>query len=160
MMLIKGFLRKHKWFLPYLRIGSFVASTIYLQVCIFNLFDLAAVFRCNFSLKHSHWLILVFIRWICCWVLQLQGHQFNLYCCVFMFYVFFLLSLELCTHVLKQNLHCFSPFLHCFLCNLKMEVLILQWAEVLSADAFSAFEDAGLDDSKVWWWQGLSRTDP
>lgn len=28
---------------------------------------------------------------------------------------------------------------------------ILQWAEVLSADAFSAFEDAGLDDSKVSW---------
>lgn len=26
---------------------------------------------------------------------------------------------------------------------------ILQWAEVLSADAFSAFEDAGLDNSKV-----------
>lgn len=25
----------------------------------------------------------------------------------------------------------------------------LQWAEVLSADAFSAFEDAGLDDIKV-----------
>ena len=24
-----------------------------------------------------------------------------------------------------------------------------QWAEVLSADAFSAFEDAGLDDNKV-----------
>ena len=30
-------------------------------------------------------------------------------------------------------------------------MLILQWAEVLSADAFSAFEDAGLEDSKVWW---------
>lgn len=28
---------------------------------------------------------------------------------------------------------------------------ILQWAEVLSADAFSAFEDAGLDNSKVSW---------
>lgn len=26
----------------------------------------------------------------------------------------------------------------------------MQWAEVLSADAFSAFEDAGLDDDKVW----------
>ena len=26
---------------------------------------------------------------------------------------------------------------------------IWQWAEVLSADAFSAFEDAGLDDNKV-----------
>jgi len=26
----------------------------------------------------------------------------------------------------------------------------LQWAEVLSADAFSAFEDAGLDNHKVW----------
>jgi Zn-dependent oligopeptidase len=25
----------------------------------------------------------------------------------------------------------------------------LQWAEVLSADAFSAFEDAGLDDTEV-----------
>jgi len=25
----------------------------------------------------------------------------------------------------------------------------LQWAEVLSADAFSAFEDAGLDNDKV-----------
>lgn len=25
-----------------------------------------------------------------------------------------------------------------------------QWAEVLSADAFSAFEDAGLNDIKVW----------
>ena len=28
-------------------------------------------------------------------------------------------------------------------------MIILQWAEVLSADAFSAFEDAGLDDKKV-----------
>ncbi|XWS41686.1 hypothetical protein CRYUN_Cryun17cG0103900 [Craigia yunnanensis] len=28
-------------------------------------------------------------------------------------------------------------------------MLILQWAEVLSADAFSAFEDAGLEDSKA-----------
>lgn len=28
--------------------------------------------------------------------------------------------------------------------------LTLQWAEVLSADAFSAFEDAGLDSDKVW----------
>ena len=28
---------------------------------------------------------------------------------------------------------------------------MLQWAEVLSADAFSAFEDAGLNDSKVCW---------
>ena len=28
-------------------------------------------------------------------------------------------------------------------------MMILQWAEVLSADAFSAFEDAGLDDEKV-----------
>lgn len=27
----------------------------------------------------------------------------------------------------------------------------LQWAEVLSADAFSAFEDAGLDSDKVCW---------
>ena len=27
--------------------------------------------------------------------------------------------------------------------------VILQWAEVLSADAFSAFEDAGLDSEKV-----------
>lgn len=27
----------------------------------------------------------------------------------------------------------------------------LQWAEVLSADAFSAFEDAGLNDEKVLW---------
>lgn len=27
----------------------------------------------------------------------------------------------------------------------------LQWAEVLSADAFSAFEDAGLNDEKVRW---------
>jgi Zn-dependent oligopeptidase len=26
----------------------------------------------------------------------------------------------------------------------------MQWAEVLSADAFSAFEDAGLDDNKVY----------
>ena len=26
----------------------------------------------------------------------------------------------------------------------------VQWAEVLSADAFSAFEDAGLDDIKVY----------
>lgn len=26
---------------------------------------------------------------------------------------------------------------------------VWQWAEVLSADAFSAFEDAGLDDNKV-----------
>lgn len=29
------------------------------------------------------------------------------------------------------------------------EKIVLQWAEVLSADAFSAFEDAGLNDSKV-----------
>lgn len=29
--------------------------------------------------------------------------------------------------------------------------IYLQWAEVLSADAFSAFEDAGLNDSKVGW---------
>ena len=28
-------------------------------------------------------------------------------------------------------------------------VLILQWAEVLSADAFSAFEDVGLDNDEV-----------
>lgn len=28
-------------------------------------------------------------------------------------------------------------------------ILLLQWAEVLSADAFSAFEDAGLNDDKV-----------
>ena len=28
-------------------------------------------------------------------------------------------------------------------------MFVLQWAEVLSADAFSAFEDAGLDDDKV-----------
>ena len=27
---------------------------------------------------------------------------------------------------------------------------VVQWAEVLSADAFSAFEDAGLDDIKVY----------
>jgi Zn-dependent oligopeptidase len=26
---------------------------------------------------------------------------------------------------------------------------LIQWAEVLSADAFSAFEDAGLDNEKV-----------
>jgi hypothetical protein len=32
---------------------------------------------------------------------------------------------------------------------LKAYFCIWQWAEVLSADAFSAFEDAGLDDSKV-----------
>lgn len=28
-------------------------------------------------------------------------------------------------------------------------ILTIQWAEVLSADAFSAFEDAGLDNNKV-----------
>ena len=28
-------------------------------------------------------------------------------------------------------------------------MLFLQWAEVLSADAFSAFEDAGLSDIEV-----------
>ena len=28
-------------------------------------------------------------------------------------------------------------------------MIILQWPEVLSADAFSAFEDPGLDDNKV-----------
>ena len=28
-------------------------------------------------------------------------------------------------------------------------MIILQWAEVLSVDAFSVFEDAGLDDKKV-----------
>jgi hypothetical protein len=27
---------------------------------------------------------------------------------------------------------------------------VMQWAEVLSADAFSAFEDAGLDNNKVY----------
>lgn len=27
---------------------------------------------------------------------------------------------------------------------------MFQWAEVLSADAFSAFEEAGLDNVKVW----------
>ena len=30
-----------------------------------------------------------------------------------------------------------------------MNLSVIQWAEVLSADAFSAFEDAGLDDSQV-----------
>jgi len=35
---------------------------------------------------------------------------------------------------------------------------IFQWAEVLSADAFSAFEDAGLDNGKVSWKQLCIRT--
>lgn len=33
--------------------------------------------------------------------------------------------------------------------DLRQIFIILQWAEVLSADAFSAFEDAGLDNIKV-----------
>jgi hypothetical protein len=31
-----------------------------------------------------------------------------------------------------------------------VDLSVMQWAEVLSADAFSAFEDAGLDDNKVY----------
>ena len=30
-----------------------------------------------------------------------------------------------------------------------VNLCVMQWAEVLSADAFSAFEDAGLDNNKV-----------
>jgi hypothetical protein len=33
---------------------------------------------------------------------------------------------------------------------LMVDLSVMQWAEVLSADAFSAFEDAGLDDNKVY----------
>jgi len=32
---------------------------------------------------------------------------------------------------------------------LMVNLCVMQWAEVLSADAFSAFEDAGLDNNKV-----------
>lgn len=39
---------------------------------------------------------------------------------------------------------------HCLRMFLRLEyILTIQWAEVLSADAFSAFEDAGLDNNKV-----------
>lgn len=33
---------------------------------------------------------------------------------------------------------------------LMVNLCVMQWAEVLSADAFSAFEDAGLDNNKVY----------
>lgn len=33
--------------------------------------------------------------------------------------------------------------------SLMVNLCVMQWAEVLSADAFSAFEDAGLDNNKV-----------
>lgn len=33
---------------------------------------------------------------------------------------------------------------------------VMQWAEVLSADAFSAFEDAGLDNDKVYFFSFCS----
>jgi hypothetical protein len=33
---------------------------------------------------------------------------------------------------------------------LMVDLSVMQWAEVLSADAFSAFEDAGLDNNKVY----------
>lgn len=38
-----------------------------------------------------------------------------------------------------------------------VNVSVMQWAEVLSADAFSAFEDAGLDNDKVYFFLFLGR---
>lgn len=40
---------------------------------------------------------------------------------------------------------------------LMVNLSVMQWAEVLSADAFSAFEDAGLDNDKVYFFLFLGR---
>ena len=42
-----------------------------------------------------------------------------------------------------------SSIFSCLGVTSEIRNLLLQWAEVLSADAFSAFEDAGLEDTKV-----------
>ena len=67
-------------------------------------------------------------RWICCRILQLQG----IFPCFFIRYLLVVSSVSLLLISYEGGI-----------------LLLLQWAEVLSADAFSAFEDAGLNDDKV-----------
>lgn len=43
----------------------------------------------------------------------------------------------------------FFPLISAYLSK-KISFVMFQWAEVLSYDAFSAFEEAGLDNVKVW----------
>ena len=66
----------------------------------------------------------------CCWVLQLQGIRQCRNICIFN------------PEVITVEIACFSNPSHKYIYE-------SQWAEVLSADAFSAFEDAGLDSREV-----------